>query len=325
MTALCVSCGAMRMLQPTKKENKKGQRKKNKTKKGQKKLCSFLTLPSVPSHRVWRLQRCEHILFTSATETEMVRGARSWGAVGGSAARRESCPPRETAPAWTRCPSTTGASPGRPGRSCCWRRAPMAATYCGTARASRESTASACCECGRPCAAAVASLGCGAAEGGGAGRVVADFQHSHPQYRVFLGNSDKICPTFTIRRHVWGSWLLHCDLRQRGAGGVWGLLQSEEVQFLPWRARASYGRKTNKKASLEHVGSTSEVLWRRARQLDSGWRALPLCAGWSSCFLPTVFCFSNVLMGVLNNIQNVPLLWDALCQTVSPPGSLGLE
>lgn len=192
MTALCVSCDAMRMLQPTRKEIKKGQRKKNNNnKKGQKKLCSFLTLPSVLSRRVWRLQRCEHILFTSATETEMVRGARSWGAVGGSAARGESCPPRETAPAWTRCPSTTGVSPGRPGRSCCWRRAPMAATCCGTARPSRESTASACCECGRPCAAAVASLGCGAAEGGGAGRVVADFQHLHPQYGVFPRNSDK--------------------------------------------------------------------------------------------------------------------------------------
>lgn len=103
---------------------------------------------------------------------------------------------------------------------------------------------------------------------------------------------------------------------------MWGLLQSKEEQVLPWIARASYGHKTNKKASLEHVGRTSEVPYRRARMALAN---LTLCAGWSSCFLPTVFCFSNVLMGVLSNIQNVPLLRDALGQTVSPPSSLGLE
>lgn len=73
MTPLCTSCDAVRMLQPVKKENKKGQRKKKNTKK----LCSFLTLPSALSHPLQRLQRCEHILFTSATETEMLRGSHS--------------------------------------------------------------------------------------------------------------------------------------------------------------------------------------------------------------------------------------------------------
>lgn len=49
---------------------------------------------------------------------------------------------------WKRCPSTMGASLERLGRSCCWRRVLMAATCCGTARASRGSTASVCCEYG---------------------------------------------------------------------------------------------------------------------------------------------------------------------------------
>lgn len=51
----------------------------------------------------------------------------------------------EPALPWRHCPSTTGASAVRPGRSCFWRRALTAATCCGTVRASRGSTASACC------------------------------------------------------------------------------------------------------------------------------------------------------------------------------------
>lgn len=67
MMPLCAS----RDVEPAQKEDKKGQRKKKSTKK----LCLFLVLPLALSRLVQRLLRCEHILFTSGTETEMLRRA----------------------------------------------------------------------------------------------------------------------------------------------------------------------------------------------------------------------------------------------------------
>lgn len=141
-----VGCNAARMSQPAKQQNKIGAKERKKKK-------------AIQQHadRKQR-QRVRSSLFPQSY-LALCRGCRSvntsclhlppgWRDGGERAAEEPAEVQGEPALPWRHCPSTTGASAVRPGRSCFWRRALTAATCCGTVRASRGSTASACCECG---------------------------------------------------------------------------------------------------------------------------------------------------------------------------------
>lgn len=151
-----VGCNAARMSQPAKQQNKIGVKERKKEEKNhtqqhtdrKKRQCVRSSL--FPQSYLAQCRGCRSV------NTSCLHLPPSWRSGGERAAKELAEAQGEPAEAqgepalpWRRCPSTTGASAVRPGRSCFWRQALTAATCCGTVRASRGSTASVCCECGR--------------------------------------------------------------------------------------------------------------------------------------------------------------------------------